>query len=108
VRRSGYGYDERIEVCGSRGMIESRRQRYRGVSRYIGDKIVEDGLYPGWFERIEPTYYQALDAFVRALQNGAPELPSGVPSLEDGLKAQLIAEAATRSLQTGAPATIEW
>jgi myo-inositol 2-dehydrogenase/D-chiro-inositol 1-dehydrogenase len=89
-------------------MIESRRQRYRGVSRYIGDKIIEDGLYPGWFERIEPTYYQALDAFVRALQNGAAGVPSGVPSLEDGLKAQLIAEAATRSLQTGAPATIEW
>ena len=26
-RRSGYGYDERIEVHGFDGMIESRRQR---------------------------------------------------------------------------------
>ena len=41
-RRTGYGYDERIEVFGSKGMIESRRQRARGVSRYIGDKVIED------------------------------------------------------------------
>ena len=52
-RRTGYGYDERIEVFGSKGMIESRRQRARGVSRYTGDKVIEDGLHAGWFERIE-------------------------------------------------------
>ncbi|HWE60371.1 MAG TPA: Gfo/Idh/MocA family oxidoreductase [Chloroflexota bacterium] len=104
VRRTNYGYDERIEVFGSQGMVESGRQRFRGVSRYSGDKIVEDGLHAGWFERIEASYYQALDAFVRAVQSGTA--PS--PSLDDGLKAQLIAEAATQSLQTGAPVRIEW
>jgi myo-inositol 2-dehydrogenase/D-chiro-inositol 1-dehydrogenase len=104
VRRTSYGYDERIEVFGSKGMVESRRQRFRGVSRYHGDRIVEDGLHAGWFERIEASYYAALDAFINALQSGTP--PS--PSLEDGLKAQLIAEAATRSLQTGAPVAIAW
>lgn len=104
VRRTGYGYDERIEVFGSAGMVESRRQRFRGVSRYRGDRIIEDGLHAGWFERIEGSYYQALDAFVSALRSGAA--PS--PSLEDGLKAQLIAEAATQSLKTGAPVRIAW
>lgn len=103
VRRTAYGYDERIEVFGSRGMVESRRQRFRGVSRYSGDKIVEDGLHAGWFERIETSYYLALDAFVTALESGTA--PS--PSLEDGLKAQLIAEAATLSLQKGTPIPIE-
>ncbi len=103
VRRTSYGYDERIEVFGSQGMVESRRQRFRGVSRYRGDKIVEDGLHAGWFERIEASYYASLDAFVRALQSGAaPE-----PSLDDGLKAQRIAEAATQSLHTGLPVRIE-
>jgi myo-inositol 2-dehydrogenase/D-chiro-inositol 1-dehydrogenase len=42
-RRTGYGYDERIEVFGSKGMIESRRQRARGVSRYLGDKSSRTG-----------------------------------------------------------------
>jgi myo-inositol 2-dehydrogenase / D-chiro-inositol 1-dehydrogenase len=78
-------------------MVESRRQRFRGVSRYLGDKVIEDGLYPGWFERIEQSYYQALDAFVGAITQGTP--PS--PSLEDGLKAQLLADKATESLRSG-------
>jgi myo-inositol 2-dehydrogenase/D-chiro-inositol 1-dehydrogenase len=104
VRRTSYGYDERIEVFGAQGLVESRRQRFRGVSRYRGDKIVEDGLYAGWFERIEASYYAALDSFVSAIQNGtAPE-----PSLDDGLKAQIIAEAATQSLRSGAPVPIAW
>lgn len=104
VRRTSYGYDERIEVFGSQGMVESRRQRFRGVSRYHGDKIVEDGLHAGWLERIEASYLQALDAFVTAVQGGTP--PS--PSLDDGLKAQIIAEAATQSLRKGTPVPIEW
>ncbi|MBV9998151.1 MAG: inositol 2-dehydrogenase [Verrucomicrobia bacterium] len=98
-RRTGYGYDERIEVFGSKGLIESRRQRFRGVSRYLGDKIIEDGLHAGWFERIEQSYYQALDAFLSAVTQGTP--PS--PSLEDGLKAQLLADKATESLKSGQP-----
>jgi myo-inositol 2-dehydrogenase/D-chiro-inositol 1-dehydrogenase len=96
-RRTGYGYDERIEVFGSKGMIESRRQRSRGVSRYTGDKVIEDGLHAGWFERIEQSYYRALEAFAEAIAKGAA--PS--PSLEDGLRAQLLADKATESLKTG-------
>jgi myo-inositol 2-dehydrogenase/D-chiro-inositol 1-dehydrogenase len=98
-RRTGYGYDERIEAFGSKGLVESRRQRFRGVSRYFGDKVIEDGLHAGWFERIEQSYYQALDAFVNAVAQGTP--PS--PSLEDGLKAQLLADKATESLKSGQP-----
>jgi len=98
-RRTAYGYDERIEVFGSKGMIESRRQRVRGVSRYFGDRVIEDGLHPGWFERIEPSYYVALGVFLEAVAAGTP--PS--PSLEDGLKAQLLADNATESLKTGRP-----
>jgi myo-inositol 2-dehydrogenase / D-chiro-inositol 1-dehydrogenase len=104
VRRTGYGYDERIEVFGSAGMVESRRQRFRGVSRYRGDRIVEDGLHAGWFERIEDSYYHALDSFVGAMERG--EAPA--PSLDDGLKAQIIAEAATQSLREGVPIRIAW
>jgi len=96
-RRAAYGYDERIEVFGSDGLAESRRQNFRGMSIYKGRKIIEDGLHPGWFERIEQSYYQALDAFIEAIAQGLA--PS--PSLEDGLKAQLLADQATESLKTG-------
>ncbi|WP_461188625.1 Gfo/Idh/MocA family protein [Arthrobacter sp. Z4-13] len=97
TRRIGYGYDERIEVLGSTGMAEARRHRNGNVARYSAGKITDDGLHPGWFERVKPTYAAALAAFVKALEDGTPVSPS----LEDGLKAQAIAEAATHSLATG-------
>jgi myo-inositol 2-dehydrogenase/D-chiro-inositol 1-dehydrogenase len=104
VRRTSYGYDERIEVFGVAGMVESQRQRFRSVARYSGNTVVEDGLYAGWFERIEASYAQALDAFVQALEAGTPP----EPSLDDGLKALIIAEAATQSLREGRPVAIPW
>src|ERR1700726_4225051 len=80
-RRAAYGYDERIEVFGSEGMAESRRQNFRRMALYKGRTVIEDGLHPGWFERIEVSYYQALDAFLNSVAKGTP--PS--PSLEAGL-----------------------
>jgi myo-inositol 2-dehydrogenase/D-chiro-inositol 1-dehydrogenase len=104
ARRTGYGYDERIEVSGAKGLVESRRQRHRGVSRYLGDKVIDDGLYPGWYERMRDSYAHALRAFVTALTEKTPP----VPSLADGLKAQLIAHAATQSLQRGEAVPVEY
>lgn len=103
-RRTAYGYDERVEVFGSAGAAESRRQRYRSMSLYKGRQVIEDGLHAGWFERVEATYYDALDAFLRHLDGEQVDLPS----LDDGLKAQLIADAAARSLQEGRPVAIEY
>jgi myo-inositol 2-dehydrogenase / D-chiro-inositol 1-dehydrogenase len=97
ARRTGYGYDERIEVLGSTGMAEARRHRTGAVSRFGAGTVVDDGLPAGWFDRARPTYAAALDAFVTALDTSGPIRPS----LDDGLKAQAIAEAATRSLSTG-------
>jgi len=97
TRRTGYGYDERIEVLGSTGMVEARRHRTGAVSRYTTGRIIDDGLHAGWFERVKPTYAAALAHFVTALEHDGPI----TPSLDDGLKAQAIAEAATRSLTTG-------
>jgi myo-inositol 2-dehydrogenase / D-chiro-inositol 1-dehydrogenase len=97
TRRTGYGYDERIEVLGSTGMVEARRHRTGAVSRYGAGTVVDDGLHPGWFERVRPTYAAVLAHFVAALENG----DTVTPSLDDGLQAQAIAEAATRSLTSG-------
>jgi myo-inositol 2-dehydrogenase / D-chiro-inositol 1-dehydrogenase len=102
-RRTAYGYDERIEIFGSEGMVESRRQNFRGMAVYKGKTVIEDGMHAGWFERIEESYYQALDAFLKSVDQGTA--PS--PSLEDGLRAQLMADKATESLKTGRPLKID-
>jgi myo-inositol 2-dehydrogenase/D-chiro-inositol 1-dehydrogenase len=103
-RRADYGYDERVEVFGSKGMALSDRKPRRQVTIYQGEKIISDGLHRGWFERMEPTFYQALDAFIRVVQGEKTEYPT----LWDGLMAQVIAEAAVDSLKTNQPVKITY
>jgi myo-inositol 2-dehydrogenase/D-chiro-inositol 1-dehydrogenase len=98
-RRTNYGYDERVEVFGSDGLAESRRQNFRSFSLYQGASIVGDGLHYGWANRLEESYYGALDAFV-ACGRG---LSAPSPSIVDGLRAQFLAEKARESLEHHCP-----
>ena len=103
-RRAEYGYDERIEAFGSKGMAQSRRKPTREVSLYTGAKVVSDGLHPGWFERMEPSFGLALDAFIKAVEGEETDYPT----LLDGLQAQMIAEAAIESLHANKPVKITY
>jgi myo-inositol 2-dehydrogenase/D-chiro-inositol 1-dehydrogenase len=103
-RHTGYGYDERIEVFGSQGLVESRRKPIREVSLYRGTKVIEEGMYAGWFERMEPSFMLAIDAFAAALEGNDVEYPT----LTDGLRAQMIAEAAVESLHKNMPVKITY
>ncbi|MDB5894519.1 MAG: Inositol 2-dehydrogenase [Rhodoferax sp.] len=97
ARRAAYGYDDRIEVFGTKGVIESQRLRSGNVMRISGDQVRLDGLPKNSFERYGDSYAAALNAFVDKLQGQAIE----VPGIEDGLMAQVMAEAATLSAQQG-------
>lgn len=98
TRRTAYGYDERISVMGSEGMLASEAQSARGATLYQGKGIIQPGLYADWFSRVKETYYTHLDAFVRHIGG---EKIEGLPGLIDGLRAQAIAEAAQLSLTRG-------
>lgn len=97
ARRAAYGYDDRIEVFGTKGVIESQRLRSGNVMRINGNHVCLDGLPKNSFERYADSYAAALDAFVEKLQGK----PVEVPGIEDGLMAQVMAEAATLSAQQG-------
>ena len=103
-RRSSYGYDERIEVFGSEGMVQSNRKPTREVALYTGTKVIFDGLHPDWFGRLGPSFALALDTFISTLEGN--EIP--YPSLMDGLRAQMIAEAAVESLHKNQPVKITY
>ncbi|KAA8672783.1 Gfo/Idh/MocA family oxidoreductase [Pantoea dispersa] len=105
ARRTAYGYDERISVMGSLGMLASESQAVRGATLYQGQHIRQPGLYADWFSRVQETYYRHLDAFVRHLGG---ENVAGLPGLIDGLRAQAIAEAAQLSLTRGEFVEVEW
>jgi myo-inositol 2-dehydrogenase/D-chiro-inositol 1-dehydrogenase len=94
ARRAVYGYDDRIEVFGTAGLIESSRVRRGNVMRICADGYIRnDGLPRDSFERYCESYAAAFDAFVDSVIGK----DTAIPTIEDGLMAQVMAEAATVS-----------
>ena len=103
-RRAAFGYDERIEVFGSDGMVVSERKPQGEVIRFTKEGVIGSPLHPGWFERMEPTFATAYDTFVQAVEGKSVDYPT----LQDGLRAQQIAEAALVSLRNNTPVKISY
>ncbi len=96
-RRASYGYDQRIEIHGSAGMLEARNVNENTVVSHTRDGVT--GAKPMYFflERYAAAYRRELDEFIRSLQGE----PVDLPGMEDGLQAMLLAEAALQSLAQG-------
>jgi myo-inositol 2-dehydrogenase / D-chiro-inositol 1-dehydrogenase len=103
-RRAAYGYDERIELFGSGGMLEAGRKHISDVRRYGRGTVEIANLHPGWFERIEVSFATIIDHIVRSLEGEDLALPT----FWDGLRAQQMAEAAVESLKTNQPVKINY
>jgi myo-inositol 2-dehydrogenase/D-chiro-inositol 1-dehydrogenase len=98
-RRATYGYDQRIEVHGSKGLLAAGNRFASTVTRADGKGYATDPALPFFLERYAEAYRSELAAFVAAVSSGKPISPTG----EDGLKAQRIADAATKAGKTGKP-----
>ena len=104
--RAAYGQDERVEVNGSLGMLQTIQGAAGRVLKSGMGGQSRDGLMPTWQERFARTYADELHAFLGAIRSGDA---SGLPSLEDGLAAQQIADAARRSMRTSLPVRLaDW
>jgi myo-inositol 2-dehydrogenase/D-chiro-inositol 1-dehydrogenase len=101
-RRATYGYDQRIEVHGSLGMLAAGNQYATTVTLAAASGYQSDPALPFFLERYAEAYRRELDSFVASVLDGAPVAPSG----EDGLKAQLLADAATQAAASGQPVRI--
>ena len=96
-RRATYGYDQRIEVHGSLGLLSAENVRATTVEQAGADGYRRDPLLDFFMTRYTQAYANEIAAFVRAVESGEPLDPSG----EDGLKALLLAEAALTSVREG-------
>src|SRR5208282_3864603 len=95
-RRATYGYDQRAEAHGANGMVHAANVmettlQWAGAHGFTSDRALNFFL-----ERYEAAYRNELDAFVDAVNAGAKPHPDG----EDGLKANLLADAAFQSWKT--------
>jgi len=95
--RAVYGYDQRIEAFGEKGMLVSHNQQPTSLERYDASGIRRDPLLRFFIERYAASYARELDEFIRAIEESrAPPI-----AIEDGRRALLIADAAVASAKSG-------
>ncbi|KCV82791.1 inositol 2-dehydrogenase [Actibacterium atlanticum] len=98
-RRAVYGYDQRVELLGSEGLLQAQNMLENTLVKSTIAGVT--GAKPTYFflERYMPSYAAEWSAFVDAV-NGGKALPV---TLDDGVAALAMAEAATRSVAEGKP-----
>ena len=96
-RRAVYGYDQRVEVLGSSGMLQAGNPLPTTVSSYSAERISGDVLLHFFVERYTQAYRAELDHFADVV---AGRVAPSAGAL-DGRRALVLAEAALESLGSG-------
>jgi myo-inositol 2-dehydrogenase/D-chiro-inositol 1-dehydrogenase len=97
-RRAVYGYDQRVEVLGARGMVRSDNLRPTAILKSTEAATdAHDVLLPFFVERYAQSYAHEIDDFIDAVRSRRK--PSA--GVEDGRRALLLADAALQSHRTG-------
>lgn len=101
-RRATYGYDQRLEVHGSKGMLRAENKLENSVEVATEAGFRRAPTLNFFLERYEAAYLAEMVSFVDAVLGKT----AVSPGIRDGLHAQLIADAATRSWQSGQPVSL--
>ncbi len=96
-RRATYGYDQRIEVLGSKGMASAENIHENRVQVANGKGFARRPLVNFFLERYMPAYKAEIAAFVKAVNDKTTPPTTG----HDGLMALVLAEAANISVAEG-------
>jgi len=96
-RRAVYGYDQRIEAFGSKGMLQAENFRHTPLLKSTESGTAKEPLLDFFLERYEQAYINELEDFYQSITNKTPPLASPI----DGLEALKLAEAAIESCQSG-------
>jgi myo-inositol 2-dehydrogenase/D-chiro-inositol 1-dehydrogenase len=101
-RRASYGYDQRLEVHGSKGRLLAGNRTATSVELADANAVASDKPLYFFLERYADAYRAELTAFVDAVVAGKP-MPVGAA---DGRRALELAEAAAKSVKTGRPVAL--
>ena len=102
-REASYGYDQRIEVFGSKGMVQSNNNFSDSHTLYNANGV--HGALPLHFflERYEDAYKTEITDFIKNLENNTAMSVNG----NDGLQSLKIGLAAKKSLKENRPVKIK-
>ena len=96
TRRSGYGYDQRVEAYGSRGMATSGNERIDTVEIWSEAGASASPIRPNFLNRYAASYAGEMDHFAEVLGGATPSV-----GYAEGLRALAWAEACADSARTG-------
>ena len=96
-RRAAYGYDQRFEVLGSKGMLQAGNHRPTEVTLASGSSVSTDLPEHFFLERYRAAYALEMAHFFDALARGTPVRTT----IDDGVAALELADAATTSWREG-------
>ena len=98
-RRAAYGYDQRFEVLGSKGLLQCGNHTPSEVVQWDANGIRGDKPENFFLQRYAAAYKAEMTHFFECLQSGAPFRTT----VADGVAAQKLADAATTSAKSGQP-----
>jgi myo-inositol 2-dehydrogenase/D-chiro-inositol 1-dehydrogenase len=93
IRRAAYGYDQRFEVMGSKGMLQAGNHRPTEALLWTADAVAADKPEYFFLERYRAAYAAEMAHFFDVVAGRA----TAVTSIDDGVKALALADAATTS-----------
>lgn len=96
-RRATYGYDQRIEIHGSKGVVSAENQRPVSIEIANGDGYTRPPLHDFFMTRYTEAYANEIASFIDSVEKGTKISPSGA----DGLAALKLADAAVQSVKEG-------
>jgi len=103
-RFAAYGYDQRIEILGDKGMVQAMNQTPTSVVYSSENGISTDPYHFSFPQRYEKTYASELAHFVQVVRGKvAPALTH-----DDIRKVTIIANACEHSCETGKPVKVEY
>lgn len=103
-RKAAYGYDQRVEVFGSKGCVTVKNDTDNSTELSTEESVTT--LKPKYFflERYKDSFIDEMICFFNSIISDAPVKVGAI----DGLNAVKIALAAKKSLETGKPVKIEY
>lgn len=103
-RQAVYGYDQRVEALGTKGMALSENRRPHEMTLHLADFTDRaEPLLNFFIERYREAFDAEISEFVEAVEAGrAPSV-----GFEDGRMALLLAEAALKSIKEDRVVTVE-
>lgn len=105
-RQAVYGYDQRIELFGSKGMAKANNVNDTTTEYYSSEDVQSDKPMFFFLQRYMDAYKSEIEQFI-SLVEGKEIGDRVLGSYEDGIKAIKLAEAAAKSLKDKKPVKIE-